>query len=80
MTRIMMLTNRSVKCQFLLVGGGMITYKSGQIYVDAADPTRSISAAEAKSLIRKLASGFHVAGVRHGDCVCVHAFNDVSSS
>jgi len=47
------------------------------IYVDAADPTRSISAAQAKLLIRKLAVGFHAVGVRHGDCVCVHAFNDI---
>ena len=48
-----------------------------QIYIDCADPERSISANQAYALIRKLVAGFRQAGLQKGDCVCVHAFNNV---
>ncbi|KIX06770.1 uncharacterized protein Z518_04746 [Rhinocladiella mackenziei CBS 650.93] len=47
------------------------------IYLDALNPSRSISANQAYRIIRKLAAGFHAAGVQPGDCVCVHSFNDI---
>ncbi|OQV09713.1 hypothetical protein CLAIMM_13805 [Cladophialophora immunda] len=47
------------------------------IYVDAVRPERSINRDQALILIRKLAAGFHATGVRPGDCVCIHAFNDI---
>jgi 4-coumarate--CoA ligase len=47
------------------------------IYIDAANPSRSISCRQAKSLIRRLAAGFREAGVQKGDCVCLHSFNDI---
>ncbi|OAL20333.1 hypothetical protein AYO22_09045 [Fonsecaea multimorphosa] len=47
------------------------------VYIDAIDPSRSISASQARVIIRKLAAGFHAAGVKSGDCVCVHSFNNV---
>ena len=49
----------------------------GQIYVDAAQPTRTISSREARPLIRKLCAGFKVIGLESGDCVCMLSFNDV---
>ena len=48
-----------------------------KIYVDANRPERSITRNQAFIIIRKLAAGFHAEGIRQGDCVCVHAFNDV---
>lgn len=50
---------------------------SAKIYVDVDDPSRSISANQTKSLIRRLVAGFKEAGLRRGDCVCVHSFNNV---
>lgn len=48
-----------------------------QIYIDARLPSRSISLRQARATIRKLAAGFHAMGVRKGDCICLHSFNDV---
>lgn len=48
-----------------------------KIYVDCANPERSISAKQAFSLIRKLVAGFRAAGLQKGDCVCLHAFNNL---
>ena len=48
-----------------------------KIYIDADAPERSLSAHEARSMVRKLIAGFHVAGLQPGDAVCVYAFNDV---
>ncbi|OAP55592.1 hypothetical protein AYL99_10565 [Fonsecaea erecta] len=47
------------------------------VYVDAIDPSKSISANQARVIIRKLAAGFHAAGVTPGDCVCIHSFNNI---
>ncbi|KAI9812709.1 MAG: hypothetical protein M1827_004465 [Pycnora praestabilis] len=47
------------------------------IYIDVSDPSKSISCREARATIRKLAAGFRAAGLKKGDCVCLHAFNDI---
>ncbi|TGO69394.1 hypothetical protein BOTNAR_0011g00090 [Botryotinia narcissicola] len=36
------------------------------IYIDAADPSRSISASQARIIIRRLVAGFHAAGLKRG--------------
>ncbi|KAH8585761.1 hypothetical protein B0O99DRAFT_696168 [Bisporella sp. PMI_857] len=50
------------------------------IYVDPNDPSRTISARQAKLIIRKLVAGFHAAGLKAGDCVCLNSFNDIQYS
>ncbi|PYH98415.1 acetyl-CoA synthetase-like protein [Aspergillus ellipticus CBS 707.79] len=50
------------------------------IYIDALNPHRSISWKQARTRVRQLAAGFHAARLQPGDCVCVHAFNDVDYS
>ncbi|KAL2399759.1 Phenylacetyl-CoA ligase epaB [Exophiala dermatitidis] len=47
------------------------------VYLDALDPSRSISSRQARGIIRKLIAGFRAAGVAKGDCVCIHSFNDI---
>ncbi|KAF2171043.1 hypothetical protein M409DRAFT_19016 [Zasmidium cellare ATCC 36951] len=47
------------------------------IYADCADPRRSISAGQAYKLVRRLVAGLRAFGIKKGDCVCVHAFNDI---
>ncbi|KAF2642995.1 putative AMP-binding enzyme [Massarina eburnea CBS 473.64] len=47
------------------------------IYIDAADPSKSISAKEARVLIRKLIAGFRTAGVKKGDAVLIQSFNNI---
>jgi non-ribosomal peptide synthetase component E (peptide arylation enzyme) len=47
------------------------------VYIDAADPSKSINARQAKSIIRKLAAGFQHAGLQKGETVCLHSFNHV---
>ncbi|CAI7629089.1 hypothetical protein N7533_008242 [Penicillium manginii] len=50
------------------------------IYIDAQNPSRSISCNEARKLIRRLIAGFRAAGLRQGDCVLIHSFNDINYS
>jgi 4-coumarate--CoA ligase len=50
-----------------------------QIYIDAANPSQSISATQAYQYIRQLVAGFHAAGLKQGDVVCIHSFNNVCS-
>ncbi|PSN69630.1 4-coumarate-CoA ligase-like protein [Corynespora cassiicola Philippines] len=47
------------------------------IYIDATNPTRTISSRQARSTIRKLCAGFQAEGLEDGDCVCVVSFNDI---
>ncbi|KAI9818922.1 MAG: hypothetical protein M1827_007743 [Pycnora praestabilis] len=47
------------------------------IYVDAANPARTLSAREARTVVRKLIAGLKAEGLQPGDCVCIHAFNDI---
>ncbi|KAE9381458.1 AMP-binding enzyme [Stipitochalara longipes BDJ] len=51
--------------------------KDEPVYIDAKDPSRSISSNQARVIIRKLIAGLHAAGLKKGDCVCVHSFNDI---
>ncbi|KAF7879023.1 hypothetical protein EAF04_000223 [Stromatinia cepivora] len=51
--------------------------QDAKTYIDANDPSRSISAKQARIIVRKLVAGFHAAGLKKGDCVCLHSFNDV---
>ncbi|KIX08512.1 uncharacterized protein Z518_03168 [Rhinocladiella mackenziei CBS 650.93] len=50
------------------------------IYIDAANPSRSISCQQARSIVRRLAAGFKKAGLKKSDCVCLMAFNDICYS
>lgn len=48
-----------------------------QLYIDPSDPTRCLSFAQTRTLVRRLVSGFKSIGLSRGDCVCVMSFNDV---
>ena len=50
-----------------------------KIYIDAANPEKTISANQGRTMLRKLVAGLRRWGVRPGqkDVVCLHAFNDV---
>lgn len=48
-----------------------------KIYIDADNPERSLSASQARRIVRELVAGFRAAGLKPQECVCVHAFNDV---
>lgn len=50
-----------------------------KIYIDPENRQRSISANEARTLVRRFVAGWKAVGLKPGDCVCVHAFNDVSA-
>ena len=49
------------------------------MYIDAANPERTISANQARMIVRKLTAGLRKWGVQPGqrDVVCLHAFNDI---
>lgn len=47
------------------------------VFIDAANPSRVVTGAHAKHLIRQLIAGFRQAGVQKGDCICLHSFNDI---
>lgn len=51
-----------------------------QIYIDAANPSRTICSRKARSYARKMAAGLKAAGLKKGDCVSLHAFNDICYS
>jgi long-subunit acyl-CoA synthetase (AMP-forming) len=46
------------------------------IYIDAANTSRSYSQKQAKEAIRKVAAGLRAIGLKRGDTVCLHSFND----
>jgi long-subunit acyl-CoA synthetase (AMP-forming) len=50
------------------------------MYIDAADPSQSINARQAKSIVRKLAAGLRHVGLQKGETVCLHAFNHVNAT
>ena len=57
---------------------GNTTYdQDAKIYIDPENRQRSISANEARATVRKFVAGWKAVGLKPGDCVCVHAFNDV---
>lgn len=51
--------------------------KDKPIYIDTTDTARSISCRQARALIRRVGAGLRKAGLKPGDCVCLHAFNDI---
>ncbi len=48
-----------------------------QIFIDASKTNRSISHLQARKIIRQLIAGLRKAGVKPGDCVLIHSFNDI---
>ncbi|KID96939.1 AMP-dependent synthetase/ligase, partial [Metarhizium majus ARSEF 297] len=50
------------------------------VYVDTNDSTRTISCNQARVIIRQLIAGLRAAGVKPGDCIAIHSFNDISYS
>ncbi|GIJ86355.1 hypothetical protein Asppvi_005243 [Aspergillus pseudoviridinutans] len=54
------------------------TYDANRpIYVDVHNPSRSISCAQARKIVRQLIAGLRAWGVKPGDCVAIHSFNDI---
>lgn len=47
------------------------------LYIDAECPSRSLNAAQTRLLVRKFIAGFKQAGLKQGDRVVVHLFNNV---
>ncbi|CEL10842.1 hypothetical protein ASPCAL13951 [Aspergillus calidoustus] len=47
------------------------------VYIDVANPSRSISQNQARTIIRQLIAGLRAWGVKEGDCVAIHSFNDI---
>ncbi|KAK6384286.1 hypothetical protein LTR65_009660 [Meristemomyces frigidus] len=47
------------------------------IYIDALKPSNAFSARQAQTVVRQLVAGFRAVGLKKGDCVCIHSFNDV---
>lgn len=49
------------------------------VFIDAEEPSRSLSATQARLLIRTLIAGLRAHRVQSGDCVLLHLGNSVSS-
>ncbi|KLJ05654.1 hypothetical protein EMPG_09366 [Blastomyces silverae] len=47
------------------------------VYIDAKDPSCSISFNQARKIIRQLIAGLRAAGFKKGDCLNIHSFNDI---
>ncbi|KAG9235762.1 4-coumarate-CoA ligase-like protein [Amylocarpus encephaloides] len=47
------------------------------LYIDAKNPTRSLSLNQMRTTVRQLVAGLQAAGMKKGDCVCIHSFNDI---
>ncbi|KAK6435827.1 hypothetical protein LTR95_007982 [Oleoguttula sp. CCFEE 5521] len=47
------------------------------IYIEALEPSNSISSLQARKVIRQLVAGFHAAGLKQGDVVNIHSFNSI---
>ncbi|KAF3927120.1 S-dihydroxybenzoyltransferase [Arthrobotrys entomopaga] len=47
------------------------------IFVDANHPERSMSTNEAKKMVKRMIAGLKSIGVKPGDAVCIHSFNDI---
>ncbi|GFF31159.1 putative acyl-coenzyme A synthetase [Aspergillus lentulus] len=54
------------------------TYDANRpIYIDVNNPSRSISCAQARKIVRQLIAGLRAWGVKPGDCIAIHSFNDI---
>ncbi|KAI9815755.1 MAG: hypothetical protein M1827_002151 [Pycnora praestabilis] len=47
------------------------------VLIDAANPSRSLSARQIRKAVRQVISGLRAAGLKEGDTVCVDSFNDI---
>lgn len=47
------------------------------IYIDAANPSRTISSRQARQITQQLCAGFTSLGLKQGDCICMLSFNDI---
>ncbi|ETN43109.1 uncharacterized protein HMPREF1541_02267 [Cyphellophora europaea CBS 101466] len=47
------------------------------VFIDATNIKRSLSLSQAQHVVRQLIAGFRAQGIKPGDCVLIHAFNDV---
>ncbi|ETI24068.1 hypothetical protein G647_03437 [Cladophialophora carrionii CBS 160.54] len=47
------------------------------IFIDANHPTHRILAKQALRTVRQLIKGLKALGLKEGDCVCLHAFNNI---
>ncbi|KAK8234214.1 hypothetical protein HDK77DRAFT_513930 [Phyllosticta capitalensis] len=47
------------------------------VYIDAVNTSRCYTARQAREIIERLCAGFKAAGLKKGDVVCLHSFNDV---
>ena len=48
-----------------------------QVLIDANDASRYVTPRSARKITRQLIAGLRAEGLRPGDCVCIHSFNDV---
>ena len=57
----------------------LLNRSSLKVYIDDANPERTISAKQGRTILRKLVAGLRRWGVRpdQKDVVCLHAFNDI---
>ncbi|KAF7183472.1 hypothetical protein CNMCM7691_003671 [Aspergillus felis] len=54
------------------------TYDANRpIFVDVHNPSRSITCNQARKIVRQLIAGLRAWGVKPGDCVAIHSFNDI---
>ena len=51
-----------------------------QVLIDASDASRYVTPRSARKITRQLIAGLRAEGLRPGDCVCIHSFNDVCIS
>ncbi|KKY23046.1 putative 4-coumarate- ligase [Diplodia seriata] len=47
------------------------------LWIDASDPSRSVSANQTRTIIKQLVAGFRKAGLKPGDTVCITSFSDI---
>ncbi|KAL4925699.1 acyl--CoA ligase [Aspergillus undulatus] len=47
------------------------------VFIDVANPSRSISFNQARAIVRQLIAGLRAWGIKEGDCVAIHSFNDI---
>lgn len=52
--------------------------RDAPIYIDADNPDNYYTHRTAERAIRRVAAGLRARGLKRGDCVCLHSFNDVN--
>ncbi|KIW99448.1 uncharacterized protein Z518_11187 [Rhinocladiella mackenziei CBS 650.93] len=51
--------------------------QNAPIFVDARSPSDSVSALHAYRIVHQLIRGFKELGLKEGDCVCLHSYNNI---